>query len=247
MQSAGYTGGGHRNAEPYYAIPNLKIQAHFFEGPLRVSSLRGLGAYANVFAMESFMDELAEKAGKAPLDFRLAHLEDERAIAVIKRLQEITRGEKWGKNEGIGFAFSRYKNSATYCAVAAKVSVESKTGEVKLQKMWAAIDAGEIINLDGIINQTEGGMIQAASWTLKEEVHFDSRHVNSLDWASYPIFRFSDVPQVQVAVISRPEEKPLGAGEAAQGPTSAAIANAVYQASGKRIRRLPIESAIRQG
>jgi CO/xanthine dehydrogenase Mo-binding subunit len=131
--------------------------------------------------------------------------------------------------------------------VAAKVSVESKTGEVKLQKMWAAIDAGEIINLDGIINQTEGGMIQAASWTLKEEVHFDSRHVNSLDWASYPIFRFSDVPQVEVAVISRPEEKPLGAGEAAQGPTSAAIANAVYQASGKRIRRLPIESAIRQG
>ncbi len=247
MQSAGYTGGGHRNAEPYYAIPNLRIEAHFFEGPLRVSSLRGLGAYANIFALESFMDELAEKAGKDPLTFRLTHLEDERAIAVVKKIQELTKNEKTSKPEGIGFAFSRYKNSATYCAIAAKVSVEMGTGEVRVHKMWASIDAGEVINLDGIINQTEGGMIQSASWTLKEEVSFDSRHVNSLDWLTYPIFRFSDVPQVEVAVINRPQEKPLGAGEAAQGPTSAAIANAVYQASGKRIRHLPIEHAMRQG
>lgn len=245
MQSAGYTGGGYRNAEPYYSIPNLKIAAHFFKGPLRVSSLRGLGAYGNIFALESFMDELAEKAGKNPLEFRLAHLEDERAIEVVKKIQALTQGEKTGKNEGIGFAFSRYKNTASYCAVAAKVSVEGNTGEIKLHKMWASIDAGEIINLDGIINQTEGGMIQAASWTLKEEVHFDSKHVSSLDWASYPIFRFSDVPQLEVAVLNRPQEKPLGAGEAAQGPTSAAIANAVYQASGKRIRHLPIEAAMK--
>jgi CO/xanthine dehydrogenase Mo-binding subunit len=197
--------------------------------------------------MESFMDELAEKAGKDPLAFRLAHLEDERAIAVVKKIQEMTKNEKRAKNEGIGFAFSRYKNTATYCAVAAKVSIEKSSGEVKLQKMWASIDAGEVINLDGIINQTEGGMIQAASWTLKEEVRFDSRYVSSLDWVSYPIFRFSDVPQVEVAVISRPQEKPLGAGEAAQGPSAAAIANAVYQASGKRIRRLPIQLAMRKG
>ncbi|QHT70686.1 xanthine dehydrogenase family protein molybdopterin-binding subunit [Rhodocytophaga rosea] len=246
MQSAGYTGGGHRNAEPYYAIPNLQIVAHFFEGPLRVSSLRGLGAYANIFALESFMDELAEKAGKDPLTFRLMHLEDERAIAVVKKIQEMTKNEKTNKKEGMGYAFSRYKNTATYCAVAAKVSVETGSGEVKVHKMWASIDAGEVINLDGIINQTEGGMIQSASWTLKEQVQFDSRHVNSLDWASYPIFRFSDVPQVEVAVINRPQEKPLGAGEAAQGPTSAAIANAVYRACGKRIRHLPIEQAMKQ-
>jgi nicotinate dehydrogenase subunit B len=247
MQSAGYTGGGHRNAEPYYAIPNLQIQARFFEGPLRVSSLRGLGAYANIFALESFMDELAEKAGKDPLAFRLAHLlDDERAITVVKKIQELTKHEKRDKNEGIGYAFSRYKNTAAYCAIAAKVSVDSSSKEVKVRKMWAAIDAGEVINLDGIINQTEGGMIQAASWTLREEVKFDAKHISSLTWASYPIFRFSDVPQVEVSVISRPAEKPLGAGEAAQGPTPAAIANAVYQACGKRIRRLPIEAALRQ-
>ncbi|MDO1450448.1 molybdopterin-dependent oxidoreductase [Rhodocytophaga aerolata] len=246
MQSAGYTGGGHRNAEPYYALPNLQIQAHFFEGPLRVSSLRGLGAYANIFALESFMDELAEKAGKDPLAFRLTHLEDERAIAVVKKIQELTKNEKRGKNEGMGYAFSRYKNTATYCAIAANVWVDSSTKEIKVKKMWACIDAGEVINLDGIINQTEGGMIQAASWTLKEQVTFDSQHVSSLNWATYPIFRFSDVPQVEVAVINRPQEKALGAGEAAQGPTSAAIANAVYQACGKRIRQLPIEAALRQ-
>jgi CO/xanthine dehydrogenase Mo-binding subunit len=240
MKSAGYTGGGHRNAEPYYAIANLKIDAHFFEGPLRVSSLRGLGAYANIFALESFMDELAQKAGKDPLAFRLAHLEDERAIEVVKKIQELTKAEKPEKNQGMGFAFSRYKNTAAYCAVAARVWVSAQSGETKVEKLWACIDAGEVINLDGLINQTEGGLIQSASWTLKEQVGFDSTHVNSLDWGTYPIFRFSDIPEVEVAVINRPKEKALGAGEAAQGPTSAAIANAVYQACGKRIRHLPI-------
>jgi CO/xanthine dehydrogenase Mo-binding subunit len=240
MRSAGYTGGGHRNAEPYYAIANLKIDAHYFEGPLRVSSLRGLGAYANIFALESFMDELAQKAGKDPLDFRLAHLQDERAIEVLKKIQELTKSERPGNNQGMGFAFSRYKNTAAYCAVAARVLVSPESGETKIEKLWACIDAGEVINLDGLINQTEGGLIQSASWTLKERVVFDSTHVKSLDWGSYPIFRFSDIPEVQVVVIDRPQENALGAGEAAQGPTSAAIANAVYQACGKRIRHLPI-------
>ena len=239
MESPGYLGGGHRNADPYYVLPHLRIIAHFFEGPLRVSSLRSLGAYANVFAVESFMDELAEKAGKDPVEFRLAHSEDDRAIAVIRKVRDLIQGQPVAPGEGIGFAFSRYKNAATYCAVAAKVTV-AQTGEVRVRRMWAAIDAGEVINLDGIINQTEGGMIQAASWTLMEEVQFDQRHVSSLDWATYPIFRFGDVPEVEVAVINRPEEKPLGAGEAAQGPTAAAIANAVYRACGKRIRQLPI-------
>ncbi|HEV7348380.1 xanthine dehydrogenase family protein molybdopterin-binding subunit [Telluribacter sp.] len=241
--SGGYAGGGFRNSEPYYAIPNLKIDAHAFEGPLRVSALRSLGAYANVFAIESFMDELSVKANKDPLDFRIMHSTDERAIAVMQKLKEMIQPEKPGPGEGMGVAFSRYKNTATYCAVAAKVAVNKASGEVQVLRMWAVIDAGEVINLDGIINQTEGGMVQSASWTLKEEVLFDKQHVNSRDWTSYPIFRYSDVPLVEVVVIPRPNEEPLGAGEAAQGPTAAAVVNAIYRASGKRIRHLPVRAA----
>lgn len=236
----GYFGGGFRNSEPYYTIPNQRIDAHAFEGPLRVSSLRSLGAYANIFAVESFMDELAEKAQKDPIEFRLTHSTDERAIAVIKKLQGMIKNEKTGNNEGIGVAFARYKNVAAYCAVAAKVAVDKRSGEVKIRQMWAVIDAGEVINLDGIINQTEGCLIQSASWTLKEEVHFDQQHVSSRDWMTYPILRTSEVPLVQVAVIAHPELDPLGAGEVGMVPTAAAIGNAIYRASGKRIRRLPV-------
>lgn len=235
----GFSGGAYRNAEPYYNIPNQRIQAHFFEGPLRVSALRSLGAYANIFAIESFMDELADKAGKDPYEFRLMHLDDERARAVIRRLRELTEGQQ-ADGAGIGIAFSRYKNSATYCAAAARVAVNVTTGAIQVQKMWAAIDAGEVINPDGISNQTEGGLIQSASWTLQEQVLFDERHITSLDWQSYPIFRFSQVPEVEVAILDHPSEKALGAGEAAQGPAAAAIANAVYKACGKRVRYLPM-------
>ena len=238
--SYGYSGGGYRNADPYYTIPQLKIDAHFYEGPLRVSSLRSLGAYANIFAIESFMDELAEQAGKDPLEFRLMHSVDPRAIAVVKKLHEMTEDQPVGEGEGIGYAFSRYKNSASYCAVAALVSVDAGSGKVRVQHMWGVIDAGEVISPDNLKNQTEGGMIQAASWTLHEEVHFDEQHVTSLHWDSYPIIRFEDAPRVAVAIIDRPDEPPLGGGEAAQAPSGAAIANAVYQACGKRVRHLPI-------
>lgn len=241
-QGAGYSGGGYRNSEPYYTIPNLKIDAHIFEGPLRVSSLRSLGAYANIFAIESFMDELAHQAGQDPLEFRLAHSTDERAIAVIQKLKAMIRTAKTGPNEGLGIAFSRYKNTASYCAVAAKVAVDTTTGAVRVRQMWAVIDAGETVNLDGIINQTEGGMIQAASWTLKEEVLFDQQHITNRDWASYPIVRFSEVPKVEVVVIQHLELDPLGGGEAAQAPTSAAVTNAIFRASGKRIRHLPVRA-----
>ncbi len=240
--ATGYFGGGFRNSEPYYNIPNQRIDAHAFEGPLRVSSLRSLGAYANIFAVESFMDELAVKAQKDPIEFRLAHSTDERAIAVIQKLQEMIKNEKTDKNEGIGVAFARYKNVASYCAVAAKVAVDKNSGAVKVLHMWAALDAGEVINLDGIINQTEGCLIQAASWTLKEEVQFDTQQVSTRDWLSYPILRYSEVPTVEVAVISRPELPPLGAGEAGVVPTAAAIVNAIYRANGKRIRHLPIDA-----
>jgi CO/xanthine dehydrogenase Mo-binding subunit len=240
IPGARYSGGGYRNSEPYYEIPNLKIDAHIFEGPLRVSSLRSLGAYANIFAIESFMDELAVLAKRDPLEFRLAHSTDERAIAVIKKLQSMIQKVSTGPDEGLGVAFSRYKNSASYCAVAAKVAVDKVSGTVRVQRIWAVIDAGETVNLDGIINQTEGGMIQSASWTLNEEVKYDQEHISSRDWTSYPIMRYSEVPLVEVAVIQHLELDPLGGGEAAQGPTSAAITNAIYRAGGKRIRHLPV-------
>jgi CO/xanthine dehydrogenase Mo-binding subunit len=242
-EPSGYSGGAYRNAEPYYAIPNQQVEAHAFKGPLRVSSLRGLGAYANIFAIESFMDELAEKAGKDPYAFRLLHLEDERAKDVIRKLQSIMQDQEIA-HTGMGMSFSRYKNSGAYCAVAARVSVDTKSGSIKVQKMWAVIDAGEVINLDGIKNQVEGGMIQSASWTLQEQVHFDEKHITSRDWYSYPIFRFSDVPEVAVTVLDRPAEEPLGAGEAAQGPAAAAIVNAIYRASGKRVRYLPVDKQL---
>lgn len=232
--------GMHRNAEPYYTIPNQQVNAHFVKGPLRTSALRSLGAYANVFAIESFMDELAEKAGKDPFEFRLMHLNDERAKAVIRKVQELISSAKPAADTGIGIAFSRYKNSASYCAVAAQVHIQPKEGTIQVQKMWAAIDAGEVINTDGLINQTEGGLIQSASWTIMEEVQFDAQHITSRDWVSYPIMRFDQIPEVEVAVLNQPNEKAMGAGEAVQGPAAAAIANALYKATGKRIRHLPI-------
>ena len=240
MEKPGYSAGAHRNAEPYYAIPNQQVNMHIFNGPLRTSALRSLGAYGNIFAIESFMDELAEKAGKDPFTFRIQHLKDERAIAVLRKLQELIAPVHTPANSGIGIAFSRYKNSASYCAVAAMVTVHSKEGSTAIQKMWAVIDSGEVINIDGLKNQTEGGLIQSASWTIMEQVQFNAQHITSRDWFSYPVMRFNLVPEVEVVVLDQPNEKAMGAGEAAQGPAAAAIANAVYKASRQRIRHLPI-------
>lgn len=144
----------------------------------------------------------------------------------------------------MGYGFSRYKNSASYCAVAAKVQVDLAKKIIRPIKMWSVIEAGEVINPDGLKNQTEGGMIQAASWTLLEAVGFDARGITTKDWTSYPILRYNAVPATEVEVIDRPDQPPLGGGEAAQGPAGAAIANAVYAASGKRVRELPIERAL---
>ncbi|GJM28785.1 MAG: aldehyde dehydrogenase [Cyclobacteriaceae bacterium] len=240
MQSRGYRGGGHRNGDPYYAIPNLQLNAYYYDGPLRVTSLRSLGAFANIFAIESFMDELADKAGKDPLEFRLEHLEDQRAIAVIQKVKDLTADQVMAAGTGLGYAFGRYKNNDAYVAIAVKLAVDGTSGQVSIIKMWAAIDVGEVINLDGIKNQTEGGMIQAASWTLNEQVTFDQQKITSTDWSTYPILRFNDIPEVEVAVIDRPHEPVLGGGEAAGPPTGAAIANAIFRACGKRIYDLPV-------
>ena len=240
MKSRGYLGGGHRNADPYYNIPNMTVNAHYYDGPFRTSSLRSLGSFANIFAIESFMDALAEKAGQDPLEFRINHLEDERAIAVIQKVQALTSAQNTEDGEGIGFAFMRYKNTDAYIAIAAKVAVDKNNGKVGLIRMWAAVDVGEVINMDGLTNQIEGGIIQAASWTLKEQVTFNTTEITSTDWIKYPIIKFSEVPEVEVAIINRPTEDAKGAGEVPVPPTAAAIANAIYNASGIRIYDLPI-------
>ncbi len=236
---SGFRGGATRNSKPYYNIPNLNTTSHIFKGPLRKSALRGLGAYANIFAIESFMDELAHKAGIDSITFRLNHLEDPRARTCVEKIKQNTSAVLPASREGLGYAFSRYKNSAAYFAVAALVKVD-ENGLVKVKKMWGVIDAGETINPDGLKNQTEGGMIQSASWTLREEVQFDGEHVTSRDWHTYPIYRFEEIPEVEVEVIDMVDEDPLGAGEAAQGPAAAAITNAIFNATGRRVRDLPV-------
>jgi len=234
QKPSGYSGGAYRNAEPYYAIPNRLVEAHFFSGPLRASSLRSLGAYANIYAIESFMDELAGQVHIDPIEFRLQNLDDPRAKEVLLQLQkQIPPNQK-----DIGIAFSRYKNSGAYCAVAAQVSIVKQTPTVK--KMWAVIDAGEVINLDGIKNQIEGGMIQSASWTLYEQVLFNKDKITSRAWSTYPVMHINQAPEVTVTVIDRPDQPPFGAGEAAQGPAAAAIVNAIHNACGQRIRSLPV-------
>jgi nicotinate dehydrogenase subunit B len=237
-------GNGDRNANPLYVIPNKRVLWHFLpDMPLRVSALRALGAYANVFAIESFMDDLALAAKADPVEFRLRHLEDPRARAVVE-----LAAERFGWSDaalpagrGHGFAFARYKNLAAYFALALEVDVEPETGRVRVRRAVSAIDSGEIVNPDGIRNQTEGGILQSISWTLYEAVTFDDTRITSVDWASYPILRFGSVPDtVEVHIVERPGEPFLGTGEAAQGPAAAALGNAVRHAIGRRIYDLPL-------
>ena len=240
------TGGGDRNAVPLYEFPNQRIVSHFIPTmPLRVSSLRTLGGYANVFALESFMDELAELAGADAVAFRLAHLKDSRARAVIEAAAKNAGwkpGEKGDGTRGRGIGFAKYKNLATYVAVVAEVEIDRESGTIQVPRLYAAADAGLIINPDGLISQIEGGITQSASWTLHEEVKFDRNGIRSRDWSSYPILTMMEAPTVEVELINRPSERSLGAGEASQGPAVAAIANAFAHATGKRLRDLPFVS-----
>jgi nicotinate dehydrogenase subunit B len=236
---------GDRNSIPLYALPTVKVTYHFLPTfmPLRVSALRGLGAYTNVFSIESFMDELARAAGADPVAFRLKHMTDPRARDVIQLAADKFGWKSWQRRpgRGRGFAFARYKNLAGYLALACEVEVHSDTGRVNILRVVAAADSGEVVNPGGIQNQIEGGIVQSSSWTLSEEVTFDQTRVTSRDWGGYPILRFPDVPhRIDVHVIPRPGQPFLGTGEVAQGPTSAMIANAVADATGVRIRQLPL-------
>lgn len=240
----GYHGGIHRNADPLYSFARRRIVKHFVpDSPLRVSALRSLGAYGNVFAIESFMDELAHAAGIDPLAFRLRHLSDERARAVLSAAAERAgwqpRTEPSRSGRGRGLAFAQYKNEKSYAAVVVDLHVDRQTGHIGLEHVVIAADAGQIINPDGLSNQLEGGVVQAASWTLKESVGFDADGITSVDWESYPILTFADAPTVETVLLETPGDPSLGAGEATHGPTAAAIANAVFDATGVRLRQVP--------
>jgi CO/xanthine dehydrogenase Mo-binding subunit len=207
--------------------------------PLRTSALRSLGAHANVFAIESFMDELAIKADADPVEFRLRHMKDPRARAVIEKVAQMAgwRAKEEGDGErGRGIGFARYKNLGCYIAVIVEVAVAET---VRVQRAWSAVDVGQVINADGVVNQIEGGIVQTVSWTLKERITYDRETVTSRNWFDYPILTFPEVPEIEVALIDRPELPPLGAGEGTQGPTAAAIGNAVYNALKVRLRDMP--------
>ena len=238
-------GGGDRNAIPLYDFANTRIMHHFLPPmPLRVSAMRSLGAYVNVFTIESFMDELALAAGADPIDFRLHHLTDPRARDVIATAAERfgwRAGQRPARGRGHGFAFARYKNLTAYCAIAAEVEVDRDSGRVRMVRAVAAVDSGQVVNPDGLRNQIEGAIIQSMSWTLYESASFDEAGVTSIDWSTYPILRFDAVPEsVEVHIVPRPGMPFLGSGETGQGPTAAAIGNAVASATGARLRDLPL-------
>ncbi|HEX5297278.1 MAG TPA: molybdopterin cofactor-binding domain-containing protein [Streptosporangiaceae bacterium] len=235
-------GGAGRNAVPPYDFPAHQVVNHrLLEMPLRTSALRSLGAFLNVFAAESFLDELAAAAGRDPVEYRLSGLADPRARAVVEAAARRSGWADWPsqpeESAGHGIGFARYKNTAAYCAVVAEVTA---VAEVRVRRLTIAVDAGLIINPDGAANQVEGGAIQAVSWTLKEQVRFDRYGVTSDTWETYPILRFSEVPIVDVELLPGRGNPSLGIGEAAQGPTAAAIGNAVCDALGVRVRTLPL-------
>ena len=233
-------GGTRRNAVPGYDFPSYEVINHLIPAmPLRTSALRSLGAHLNIFAAESFMDELAADAGLDPIEFRLAHLSDPRGRAVLEAVAHRSNWARRARSDSIGHGvgYARYKNSSAYCAVVAEVEAVE---HVQVRRLTIAVDAGLVISPDGATNQIEGGAIQATSWTLKERVLFDRYNVTSDNWEAYPILRFSEVPAVDVELVAGKGNPPLGVGECAQGPTTAAIANAVCDALGVRVRSLPL-------
>ena len=239
LQPANWMGAS-RNAVPGYDIPGMHVTRHrLLDMPIRTSSLRSLGAHLNVFAIESFMDELAAAAGADPVRFRLAHLTDPRARQVLTQAADMAGWDARGRRDGIGYGagVARYSGNAGYCAAVAEVEADT---DIRVRRLWLAVDVGRVINPDGVINQVEGGAVQSASWTLREQVRFDRDQITSAGWDSYPILRFTDTPEVMVRVMDAPGEAEVGAGEVAQGPVAGAIGNAVADAVGVRVRDLPL-------
>lgn len=242
-------GAAGRNAVPVYAAINQRVTTHYLpEMPICTSALRTLGGYFNAVSAEMFIDELAAMAGRDPVSFRMLNVADERLIAVLKKAVEMSgwvpapiaiRKPIAGEMRGFGVGLSRYKNQDCYVAVVAEVAVDTRRGAVRVNRLWSATDTGRVISPDGVINQIEGGMIQAASWTLIEAGHFDDGIMRSVDYIDYPIIDFVDAPKIESALIDRPSLPSLGAGEGSQAPAGAAIANAIFAATGRRITEIP--------
>ena len=238
-----------QNGDPPYAADSIQVLVHWLkEAPLRPAPLRSPGKPANAFAVESFMDELAAAARVDPVEFRLRGLNDPRGIQVIRRTAALMQWQSRpspGPDKdapiahGRGIAYVHYKHDETYVAMGMDVAVERATGKIKVERVACAHDCGQIINPDGVRGQVEGCILQTLSRALKEEVKFDRSRVLSVDWSSYPILTFAEAPKLDIDLIDRPTEPPLGAGEAACTPVGAALANAVYDAAGIRLRTIP--------
>ena len=241
------------NADPPYAMPNMRATIRWLDGTaLRPSNLRAPGKIGNVFAVESFYDELAAAAAADPLAFRKRALTEPRAHAVLDsvaaRMNWTARPSPAADRSGAilrgrGIAYVHYKQTENYAAIGAEVEVERATGRIRVTRMYCAHDCGLIISPDGVRAQVEGNILQTVSRTLYEEVTFDKSRVTSTDWSSYPILTFPDAPTLDIVLIDRPHEKPLGAGEAAAAPVAAAIGNAVFDATGIRLRQAPFTPA----
>jgi CO/xanthine dehydrogenase Mo-binding subunit len=235
-------GGGDRNAVALYDFPDHEVIRHFIpDPPIRTSSLRALGGHANVFAIESMMDELAEAAGADPLEFRLRHLTEPRGRRVLEAVARLSGWNRsrpaGGEGLGWGLAFARYKNTGGYAAIVAEAAAED---EARITRVWCAADLGRVITRNGALNQIEGGIVQSLSWALYEAAPLGPRGVEARTWKDYPILRFSQTPRITVELVDARDEPPLGAGEVVQGAATAAAANAVAHALGVRVRRLPL-------
>jgi CO/xanthine dehydrogenase Mo-binding subunit len=243
-----------QNGDPPYAAPHVRVTAHLLKDtPLRLSNLRAPGKIANVFAVESFTDELAAAAGMDPIEFRLRGLTDPRAIEVLRRAATMIgwqprpspnpQAAQGNLAIGRGIAYMRYKQAENYVALAMEVAVDRAAGKIAVRRVTCAHDCGLVVNPDGLRNQVEGNIVQTLSRALHEEVKFDRAAVTSVDWASYPILTFPEAPAVEVALINYPELPPFGAGEAASAPVAGALANAIFDATGVRLRNVPFSSA----
>ena len=242
-------GAAGRNAVPIYAAANQRITTHYHpEMPIRTSALRTLGGFFNAVSAEMFIDELAAQARLDPVTFRLRNVKDDRLVAVLKKAVEMSgwsptlvqvRKPLTREMQGFGVGLSRYKNQDSYVAVVAQVAVDTTSGAIRVTRLWSATDTGRAINPDGVINQIEGGMVQATSWILIEAGRFDEGIMRSVDYAEYPILDYIDTPMMQSFLIDRPTLPSLGAGEGSQAPAGAAIANAIFAATGRRINEVP--------
>jgi len=234
-----------QNAHPPYAHPHLAVRVNWLkDSPLRPSNIRAPGKIANSFAVESFVDELAASAQRDSLEFRLEGLSDPRGLAVCKKVAELMRWQarpspaKSG-SVGRGFSYVHYKFNETYVAIGMEVEIKRRAGAIVVKRIVCAHDCGLIINPDATRQQVEGNILQTLSRTLFEETQFDTSKVTSVDWQSYPLLTFPDVPELEIALLDQPHLPPLGAGEAACAAVPAALANAVYDACGARLRNVP--------